>query len=159
MSLRAWRIVKSRFAPTAFTGDGARIIGGRWNHPGTPLVYAAGSISLATLEMLVHLGRGGLHARYNIFEARFVEDDVTTVDLSALPKSWRRELPMPRLRDVGTHWVAAGTSAVLRVPSAVIPSEWNYLLNPAHPRFAAVVIGPRQAFRFDHRLAGGGAGT
>ncbi len=68
MSLKAWRIVKSRHAPTAFTGDGAGLKGGRWNHPGVPLVYAAGSISLATLEMLVHLGRGGLHARYALFE-------------------------------------------------------------------------------------------
>ncbi len=60
---------------------------------------------------------------------------------------------MARVRDVGSGWAAAGTSAVFRVPSAVIPAEWNYLLNPAHPRFSAIGIGLRQAFRFDQRLA------
>lgn len=152
MTIQAWRIIKAKHATTAFTGGSAKTYGGRWNSPGTAVVYTAGSTSLAILEMLVHLQAQDLMRRYVIFEVSFDETLVTTVDPARLPKSWRRSPSPATVQQVGDAWVAGGTSAVLRLPSVIVPSEWNYLLNPAHPDFAKITIGPKQPIKFDPRL-------
>jgi RES domain-containing protein len=150
--IRAWRITKAKHAATAFTGAGAKACGGRWNSPGTAVVYTAGSTSLAILEMLVHLQAQDLIQRYVIFEVSFDETLMTTVDPVALPKSWRRSPSPATVQQVGDEWVAEGRSAILRLPSAIVPNEWNYLLNPAHPDFAKITIGPKQQIKLDRRL-------
>ena len=86
MTLHAWRIVKSKLAATAFSGEGARKFGGRWNSPGTPVVYLAGSTSLAILEMLVRLNAPELLKRYAVFEVTFSPDLSHTLNPSSLPK-------------------------------------------------------------------------
>ena len=148
----AWRIVKARLAVGAFTGEGARKFGGRWNSPGTALVYTAGSASLAMLEMLVHLESRELLKSYVTLEVTFDEALVADVDPAALPRNWRRSPAPPTVRRFGDDWIAAASSAVLRVPSVLVAAEWNYLLNPAHPDFARIVIGPKLPLRFDPRL-------
>ena len=152
MILRAWRVVQARFARAAFTGEGARIAGGRWNSPGTPVVYLAGTQSLALLEMLVHLHTPDLLKRYVLFEVRFDDSLLATVDSRKLPKSWKRSPAPAAAQHLGDAWAAAASSPVLRVPSAIVPSEWNYLLNPAHPDFSKIRIGLRQPLKFDARL-------
>lgn len=153
MSLSAWRIVKRKYASSAFGGEGARLFGGRWNNPGVAIVYTAQSQSLAALELLVHLDSSELLAAYVVFEVRIDESMIARVDLSELPRNWRADPPPDRLRDIGDAWVAAGGSAVLRTPSTVVPAEHNFLLNPGHPDFARLEIGKRSPFRFDRRLA------
>jgi RES domain-containing protein len=155
--VRAWRIVKAKHAPTAFSGDGARLTGGRWTSPGLAVVYLADSVPLAMLEMLVHLTAEELLRRYVLFGATFDETLVTAVDPSALPKNWRASPPPAALRRIGDAWHATGRSAVLRVPSVVVPAQWNYVLNPAHPDFAhmatdCMIVGP-DPILFDRRLA------
>ncbi len=149
----AWRIVKARHAPEAFGGEGARRYGGRWTSPGQPVVYAAEHASLAILEMLVHLGSARSLSAYIIIQCDFEERLVERVPAATLAAGWRDSPPPQSLRAIGDRWLAESRSAVLEVPSAVVPMERNYLLNPLHPDFARVVIGEQQAFHFDPRLA------
>jgi len=150
--VHAWRIVEHPFVNHAFTGEGARVAGGRWNTPGKPMVYTAASASLAMLEMLVHLGRNELLREYVLFELTFDDALMTGVDPTILPANWR-EYPVPHaVQQIGDSWIAQTASAVLRVPSVVVPMEWNYLLNPLHEDFDAINIGPAQSLRFDPRL-------
>ncbi len=149
---RAWRIVKSRLAKSAFTGEGAAAFGGRWNSPGVALVYTAGSPSLAMLELLVHLQRPELLESYVLFEVRFDESLVAAVELKSLPRGWRMSPPSPSVTHIGDSWVESEPSAVLRVPSVLVPHEWNYLLNPKHRDFGKIIIGRAHPIRFDPRL-------
>lgn len=112
----------------------------------------AGSQALAALEMLVHLDTSELMARYVVFEVRFSDSLVLEIGPSQLPRTWRAEPGPRRLRALGESWVAEGKSAVLRVPSVVVPTEFNYLLNPRHPDFMKISISAPSAFRFDPRL-------
>jgi RES domain-containing protein len=152
MTLSAWRIVKARHAGGAFSGAAARTFGGRWNSPGTAVVYLAGSMSLALLEMLVHLQAHELLKRYVLFEATFDDTLVQSVDVKRLPRTWRRSPPSAMVQRVGDEWASGMSSAVLRVPSVIVPTEWNYLLNPAHRDFGGIAIGPRKLIEFDPRL-------
>jgi RES domain-containing protein len=148
----AWRIVKRKHAKSAFSGDGARRFGGRWNSPGIGMVYTAQSQALAALEMLVHLDSSNLLQNYVLFEVGFDEALTAALDPSRLPKNWRTDPPPAKVRAIGDAWIRAGSSAVLRVPSTVVPSEFNYLLNPGHPDFGRLQIGQPSPFRFDPRL-------
>ncbi|MFV0663383.1 RES family NAD+ phosphorylase [Denitromonas sp.] len=146
-----WRLVTARFADTAFSGEGARLYGGRWNRKGVPMVYTAASQSLAMLEILVQ--DEPLRARYVMIPAtlpkRFKVEQIT---LAELPEQWNDPSNRTHLQALGSDWITRGTSAVLAVPSAVIPAELNYLINPRHPDFARIEIGPPQEFITDLRL-------
>ncbi len=152
MTIRAWRITKSKHAVAAFSGGGAKAYGGRWNSQGTAMVYTASSISLAILEILMHLQAPELMSRFVSFEVTFDESLMTAIDPAALPEAWRKS-PVPEAAQrIGDAWAATGTSAVLRLPSVIVRSEWNYLLNPAHRDFAKISVGPKQPIKFDPRL-------
>jgi RES domain-containing protein len=151
--MKAWRITKRRHARTAFSGEGARLYGGRWNRPGVPVVYVAESRSLAILEVLVHLDAPALLEKYVFLEADFDASLVIDLDRSSLPKNWQSD-PVPEvIQAIGDRWIFSGDSTVLRVPSVLVPEESNFLLNPRHPDFAKIGISRPQAFRFDPRLA------
>lgn len=154
MIFSAWRITKRKHQKIAFTGDGARRFGGRWNNPGIPVVYTAQSQSLAVLEMLVHLDSPQLLEQYVLFEVEIDSSLVTSVEPGSLPRNWRDEPPPPQVQAIGDEWTTSGTSAALRVPSALLPSESNFLLNPRHGDFARLRIGRPIPFRFDARLRG-----
>jgi RES domain-containing protein len=149
--LTVWRLVTARHAATALSGDGARLYGGRWNGRGVPMVYTSATQSLAMLEMLVQ--DDPLRARYVVIPAA-IPNGVTIERVSAqdLPAGWRRIEARGDLQDRGSMWARNLTGAVLAVPSAVIPAEQNYLLNPLHPDFARITIGEPQPFVTDPRL-------
>lgn len=150
----AFRLCKTRHAATAFTGEGARIAGGRWNSPGVAVVYASSSLSLATLEVLVHLDDPESFARmFSWFALEIPEDLIETLDESKLPPTWCADETTAATRTIGDDWARSRRSAVLAVPSVVTPGERNYLLNPAHPRFAEIRVAALQPFRPDPRLA------
>jgi RES domain-containing protein len=148
----AWRIVKRRLARTAFDGEGARLEGGRWNSPGMPVVYTSASAALAALEILVHLGRGSVLDSYVLISCVFEERLVTELDPGRLPDDWRTYPAPAALQSIGDEWLASGSSVVLRVPSVVVATEANYLLNPRHPDFRAIRVHSPQPFVFDPRL-------
>lgn len=148
----AWRIFKSRRSGSAFDGEGARLYGGRWNSPGTRMVYTAGSESLAVLEVLVHLGDVETLSSYSLCAVEFDDRLVETLDRSKLPENWSTYPAPSELRHIGDAWVQDLSSAVLEVPSAVVELESNYLINPVHKDFGAMRLGYPQPFRFDRRL-------
>jgi RES domain-containing protein len=148
----AWRLVKERFARSAFDGEGARLHGGRWNSPGTRMAYASESVALATLEVLVHLQMSAVLPSYALATIRFPEDLVEVLEPALLPANWRQFPSPPELQAIGDQWIKEPRSAILQVPSAIIPSASNFLLNPAHPEFAQVVIEPPEPYEFDPRL-------
>ncbi len=149
--LTVWRLVTARVAESAFSGEGARLYGGRWNRKGVPVVYTAGSQSLAMLEMLVQ--DEPLRAQYVTIPATLPGNlKMERVTLGQLPLDWRDIAAREQLQAIGSEWVKRKSSAVLAVPSAVIPSETNYLLNPLHPAFSRIEIGAAEAFVTDLRL-------
>jgi RES domain-containing protein len=152
VTLTAWRIYKKRYASTAFTGEGAKIFGGRWNSPGHGVIYLAQSQALAALEMLVHLEAADALRHYLVCPVTFDESLVSVIDAKTLPANWRRDPAPAKLHMIGDEWIESKPSAVLQVPSAIVPHERNFLLNPAHPDFVKVGIGKGQPFRFDRRL-------
>jgi RES domain-containing protein len=145
MSIPVYRVCRS--IHFRLDGKGAKLAGGRWNSPGTEVVYMSQSISLAVLENLVHLTRQDFPSGYVSIQAN-------------IPTTWKIEeassfkLMYPHLEShqIGDLWLAAASSPAMRVPSAVVPLEWNYLLNPAHPDFPSLIIEPPQPFSFDPRL-------
>lgn len=149
--ITAWRITKAKYAATAFDGEGATIEGGRWNSPGLPVVYVAETAALAALEMLVHIDASMLPP-YVLIPCTFNEVHVTSLDRGQLPPNWQSSPAPPELQQLGDAWLKSGSSAILKVPSAVIEIESNYLLNPAHPDFAGIEIGAPSPFDFDLRL-------
>ncbi len=152
MTLHAWRIIKAKNVATAFSGSGAKTYGGRWNSVGTGVIYAAGSASLAILEMLVHLQAPEFMRRFVIFKLTFDESLVTAMAPANLPKSWQRSPAPASAQAIGDNWVSIGTSAILRLPSAIVPTEHNYLLNPSHRDFAKIGIATAEPIKFDPRL-------
>jgi len=115
-------------------------------------VYTAGSAALAALEMLVHLGRSAALPAYVLIACSFDESLVARLDRSRLPAHWRSYPAPPELQQLGGEWLKRGTSPVLEVPSAIIPSESNYLLNPRHRDFASITLSTPEPFAFDLRL-------
>ncbi len=151
--MEVWRIVRARHAGTAFSGEGTRRSGARWNHPGTPLVYTAASPSLAILEILVGLDPEDAPAEFALLQAVVPQDvAVEVVEPAALPPNWNTYPGPETLRDWGDAWAKRNETCVLSVPSAIVPRERNYLLNPAHPDMARIQIAAPEAFTFDPRL-------
>lgn len=151
MSVHAFRLVKAKHADQAFSGEGARLVGGRWNLPGTPLVYTSESLSLAALETFVHLQPVDKRIRYVWFRVT-IPANVAIDTPSALPASWQASPPSEASQSVGTAWAKKAASAVLRVPSILVPGEHNLLLNPLHGQFKRLKITKAQPFDFDGRL-------
>ena len=119
------------------------------------MVYTSQSASLAALEILVHMdAQEDLH-RYVIFACTFDDPLVESLDRRSLPTEWRTSPPPPALQQIGDRWVRAARTAVLRVPSAIIETESNYLLNPLHPDFARIAIAEPSPFSLDVRLLRG----
>lgn len=150
--ITAWRLLKKSFAKHAFDGEGARLFGGRWNSPGTPMVYCSATASLALLEVFANLQRSELAGQFVVIACTFEESLVMELDVRNLPSGWRRSPAPPELQQIGDAWIQDGTTPVLSVPSAIIEHERNYLLNPAHEAFRRIKRGRARPFTFDLRL-------
>lgn len=145
--------MRERHAAAAFHGEGAAKYGGRWNSRGVPMVYTSATLSLAALETLVHLNPP-MPFRYLAFRITFADGLVEEVAAKHLPADWQTSPPPPSTRAIGDVWVREARSAVLAVPSVLVPSEWNYVLNPAHSGFRKIAIGKSLPFAYDPRLLG-----
>lgn len=147
--MRVWRLVRPQFAP-GLDGEGARLVGGRWNSPGRPMVYCAGSVALATLEVLVHLPpelrQGSGLPRFQLIGLDLPEDDVAGSGLDDVPED-------DESRAIGSDWLASRRSLAISVPSSIVPYDRNVLINPLHSKAAALRPAVSEPFRFDARLA------
>jgi RES domain-containing protein len=150
--LKVWRICKRAHA--AFDGEGARKAGGRWNPRGVAVVYASETLSLAALELLVHADPALLPEDLVAIEADVPESvRVRRIDPEKLPRGWRRHPPPEALAEIGGAWAKSLETPVLSVPSALVPRESNFLLNPAHAEFRRIRVGKPEAFALDARLS------
>jgi len=150
--MRVWRLASARYAP--LTGEGARLAGGRWNSPGVPLVYTSSHLSLAVLELLVHVDVSRIPEGLVAFGIDVPDDEVEELDLARLSDGWRTDSFHRGTREIGDGWAREGRSLGLVVPSAVVPGERNVLLNPLHPAAVRLRIAAREPFSFDARLLG-----
>jgi RES domain-containing protein len=149
--MRIWRIARRNFQK--LDGEGARLHGGRWSPEGTPVVYASSTLALAALEYLVNVDIEDVPDDLVALEVE-VPDDTSTEEthVSDLPRGWNQVEEHPACIIRGSDWVTAGDALVLRVPSALIPTEQNILLNPRHPEMARVRLVSSRDFAFDPRL-------
>jgi RES domain-containing protein len=151
--VRVWRITRQRY--TSLDGEGARLNGGRWNSEGVPVVYTSATLSLAALEYLVHVDVEDAPGDLCALEITIPDDaPLDEVPLSGLPADWARVEDHPACTSRGNAWAGRGAALVLRVPSAVIPAEHNYLINPRHPAMPQARVDSVEPFSFDRRLLG-----
>lgn len=156
--IAAWRIGTDAplFTAEDMTGTGAKLSGGRWNRAGNAVIYSATTIALACLETVVHLKSVGLPM--NRYLVRIdIPDEVwnvrESVDHLTAPVGWDA-LPAGRVSlDLGDKWLAGNTSAILLVPSIVVPEEQNILINPAHPDALRIKASKVRKWLYDPRIA------
>src|SRR2546425_11130490 len=154
--MRVYRIYRKHRRDAAFTGEGARIAGARWNLPGTPIVYTCATISLCLLELFVHFDPAAADMTQLNLEYRWADIPETLprleVQKAELPRNWR-EIPWPQsTQELGTKWMIEAQYVAVSVPSVVLPMEKNLLLNPVHPAFSKIHVGPPLAINIDPRL-------
>ncbi|MGO9606269.1 MAG: RES family NAD+ phosphorylase [Candidatus Binataceae bacterium] len=144
--MRWWRLARRRHA--ALDGAGARRYGGRWNRPGQSVVYTSQHLSLALLEIIVHLELSPEELPDDYVKIAIeIPDDLKLSRLDQLPQNDDEML------DVGVNWHDSGLTVGLLVPSVIIPEERNLLLNPTQPDFARVESSPPELFKLDQRLS------
>lgn len=154
MTFRVYRIAKRKYRRDLLSGEGGMFADGRWTSRGRRVVYTAGSISLAILEFTVHHKRRGWVPASVLGQIEIPDAvEVGTVALDRLPSDWSNPKQPPQaLRDIGDDWLRRGSCPVLKVPSAIVPEESNFLLNPSHPDFPLIAVHSVTEFIFDGRL-------
>src|SRR4051812_31359126 len=146
-TITTWRIVWSKYAATAFTGEGAARASGRWHSRGTPVIYTAESRALAILELMAHIEADELLRHYRLISASFDQSLIKNIKPADLPVDWKKRPASDSTKEIGDRWILSNESAVLKVPSVIVAEESNFLLNPNHPDFRSVLIGDPEPFR------------
>lgn len=157
MTISVWRIATDtpEYEAHDLSGKGAERSGGRWNRPGRPVLYTASTVSLACLETIVHLNAGALPLNRFLVEI-VVPDDVWAVrqvlPRQNLPVGWSA-IPEGRVSlDIGDRWLRDGSSALLGVPSVIVPEEFNVLINPRHSDAARIAASKVRPWFYDQRI-------
>lgn len=154
--MRIWRLCRAPYAAEAFSGEGARRFGGRWNSRGVPMVYTSTSLALAAIELFVHLEPGQAPDDLVYLSALLPEGEPARKLSSAeLAPAWWTDNPapgFPTTRELGDAWIRQRDSLALMVPSVPIRAERNVLVNPLHPRIGELLVDPPQPFIFDARM-------
>ena len=146
-------MLRKAYARAPFDGEGAYRYGGRWSSPGTRLSYASEHQSLAMLEYFVHLDPDDPPDDLVLAVAE-IPDDLTREKINPghLPGNWRDSVAHPELAQLGDEFAQRGEHFLLVVPSALAPSENNWLINPAHPDHKRIVVREVQPLRYDPRM-------
>lgn len=157
MSRTAWRIAAdtARYPADDVSGGGAKATGGRWNAPDHAVVYASATRALACLETLVHLNAAGLPLNRYLVELTIPEpvwDAARRESAASLPVGWDAEPSSLTSIQLGTDWLVARRSALLVLPSVIVPEEFNILINPAHPDAAGITARKLRKWLYDPRL-------
>ena len=144
-----YRITKTAYANRLVASGGAA----RWNRAGQFVLYTAATRALACLENVVHRSGEGLTADFRVMIIDVPDSlSVDIVPMDALPVDWYDFQRYEICQQIGGEWLQQSRSAVLTVPSAIIPNESNYLLNPAHPDFGRITLLRTEQFIFDPRI-------
>jgi RES domain-containing protein len=148
-----YRILRRPYSKTPLDGEDTYRFGGRWSSPGTRIAYTAAQLSLAMLEYFVHIDPDDPPRDLVLLKAE-VPDNVPRVSLTTkqLPKTWRQSPPPPELAVFGDDFIRHGRTTILMVPSALAPTESNWLINPQHPGFSKIRVHPAEPFEYDPRF-------
>lgn len=147
-----YRLAKEKYIRD-LSGTGARLYGGRWNRKGTPVLYTSEHCSLAVLELLVHTPHTLLPDEISLLKLTIPNElSVITWETEKLPAKWRQYPGPDSLAIMGSEWAKSQKSFALKVPSVLVPDDWNILLNPNHPDFEKINIKSVSAFELDSRF-------
>ena len=143
-----------RFARSAYandiSGEGARLKGGRWNSKGFPVIYTSSAISLALLELLIHSASYDEIQSNVLMQLEVPDNLIKSLAKTSLKQNWQKDIDYSRF--IGNEFLKNKESLLLKVPSAIIPDEYNVLINPEHPGFKKVALVSAKIFEFDVRL-------
>lgn len=145
-----YRIAGSKYAHD-LSGMGAALFGGRWNKKGIPVLYTSENQALSLLETVVNTPPM-LIPPMELLILRIPDDSIAEIQADALPKNWFKYPAPTILAEMGSKWAVQESTVALKVPSSIISSSFNYLLNCRHPRFSEVELLSREIFHFDPRL-------
>ena len=147
-----WRITHRDYKDSVFTGEGAKLFGGRFNSEGTPLVYTSGNLSLAMLEMFVQSNDRDYFKNCLFFYVDLAEDLIFKPSPEDFPEGWNQVPFGNSSQQFGDKWISSGSKPVMQIPSVVVPVEYNFVLNPAHPDFHQISYQEFDSVVFDERL-------
>ena len=151
--MRVWRICRRPYAVDLLAGRGGLLTSGRWHTRGRHVVYTSGSVALAALEVLVHVDKAALPLDLLQLEINAPDSlRIMRIEVDELPPSWKSHPALPTLQRRGDDWLKQGSTSVLQVPSAVIPDEFNFLLNPQHDEARSIQVTSSRDFSYDPRL-------
>jgi RES domain-containing protein len=158
LSQTVWRIATDTptYEADDLSGAGAKTTGGRWNAVGVPVVYTSQTRALACLETVIHLSAGGLPLNRYLVDVTIPDElwtDAQMTTAASLPVGWDAEPAGRTSIEFGTNWMRSGTSALLVVPSVIVPEEFNVLINPQHSRSARITAAKVRKWLYDPRLA------
>lgn len=146
-----YRVGKTKFSRD-LSGEGARLHGGRWNHLLTPCIYTSESRALAVLEYTVHVSIDDIPRSLSITTFEIPDTDIYELTIASLPGNWK-EFPAPAsTKDFGTALLNAMAAPVLKMPSAIISQEFNFILNPKHAGAKSFKIVDMEDFVYDVRI-------
>ena len=148
-----FRISQTKFAH-ALVAPG---FAGRWNSEGASMIYTAGSASLSCLEVLAHKSGAALNSgKFSMavieMDADILIEEINLNKLQTLNAEWFKVLHYPITQKIGNQWLLDNKTSILKVPSAIVDREYNYLLNPKHADFSKIKILDVTPFNFDNRL-------
>jgi RES domain-containing protein len=146
-----YRIANCNYAGD-LSGTGARLYGGRWNSEGKAMLYLASSRALAVLEVLVHLNPLIIPNNFCLAEIEVPDSSITLLDTALLHHNWQNVSAPGALREIGDAFLKKQEYLLMGVPSAVVPAEYNYVLNPQHPEAKNITVINKVPFNFDERL-------
>lgn len=146
-----YRVGRTKYA-NDLTGEGACINGGRWNHKLTPCIYTSESRALAVLEYTVNVNIEDIPRALSMTTFEIPEDNILELTIAQLPGDWRAAPAPASTKDFGTQLLKKAEFAIIKIPSAVIPDEYNFLLNPVHKESAKFSVVDVQDFVYDVRI-------
>lgn len=151
--MKVFRLSRKKYADT-LSGKGAAKFGNRWNSKGIEMIYTAESRALAMAEVVVHISLAALPRDYMMIEIEIPNDvSIETFDTTQLPANWRSNPPQVHTQRIGDDFIISLESCVLKVPSVVVPGDYNFLINPHHPQFNKIKIAEATSFLFDERFS------
>ena len=146
--MRIWRITSGKHIDTVFSGVGGLYASGRWHPQGYKISYASESLALASLEVFVHIETTDIPLA---IVSAIIPDRAPILEVTDLPVNWQDVSAYPILQKIGLNWLKAMEYPVLKVPSVIIPVEYNYLINPEHPDLE-LCTEQVLTFQFDSRI-------
>src|SRR6201986_94908 len=147
-----YRLCRERYVDD-LSGRGAEINGGRWNSKGSAALYTSSSRALCAIEIVVHIQAGIVPKDYYMVTIEIPDDaSINTLHLKDLPGNWNNNPISSSTQRIGSTFISEQKALVLKVPSAIIKDEWNYIINPMHEDFRDIKILSIEPFALDVRL-------